>query len=672
MPERIGSGLGGVNTNLYTGNTQPVGGNVDVNVGGGVGSTPTTANNNHTFEVNANNDHGSTFHPFIDETLYHDMGNASNRSKVTGGYEIGVYDQPGSFKYNGWATGESSRTTADWKNRTEWKGSTDPNAKGLGAATGPMLKEKSDSVQRFGASWIQDNKLGVQAKVSGGVESQYGSASGMARVFSEVGAKGAVGIGITNKGLIANAQAEARVVAAGAEAGGQISSPSVKLGGQDINLNANVYGRATVEASAGVGGEVQFSGNPPKAVVEGKAGAFAGAKAYGRAGFGIGDIIKVGVYGEGWAGAGAEASGIAGYQDGKFSLGGSAGIGLGLGGKVGVRVDVDVVKAAQIAKDVADVDRNGKLTLNDGATAITKTADLAMTGIEKGVDRTLNTLDADKDGRFSTRDLGLHAGRLKQSLEKALDANGDGKIGLQDVGAAGQRVGQSLAHGAEAVGRGAVRVGEAVVDGAQALGRAAHNLADVNNDGKIGLADVGVAARNVGNAVVDGTRVASQSIAQGARTVARTAHNLADVNNDGKIGLADVGVAARNVGHAVANGVQQAGQGIAQGARTVARTAHNLADANGDGKIGLADVGAAARNVGNAVVGGTQAVGQGIATGARAVASGAKAVASGVASVGRSVANQVGEAASTIADGASRTYKRAQNVVGRVASFFGW
>ena len=54
-----------------------------------------------------------------------------------------------------------------------------------------------------------------------------------------------------------------------------------------------MYGRATLEANASVGGEVAFDRDPPKAVLTGKAGAFAGAKAYGRARFGIGDIIKV-------------------------------------------------------------------------------------------------------------------------------------------------------------------------------------------------------------------------------------------------------------------------------------------------------------------------------------------------------------------------------------------
>ncbi|TNE49574.1 MAG: EF-hand domain-containing protein, partial [Deltaproteobacteria bacterium] len=482
MPDPVGNNnssllrsfFNGTSATTNTGDAAAV--NVNTDPGGATGPDL----NANGFEVGANTG-GRVYSPFIHEGLYDDLGGASTRAK--GNVDIGTYSTNGTFSYGGKLSRDANTANNNWSTRNTWKGSTNRSTEGLGSTRGAQTENKTESSLKVGGLFVRDRAIGAQAKASGSVEGRYGSASGSARVYSEVGAKGIAQFGLTKTGFTAGATAEARVVAAGAEVSGKISTPSVRVGGQDINLNADVFGRATVEANANVGGEVAFDRDPPKAVLTGKAGAFAGAKAYGRARFGIGDLIKVGVYGEGWAGAGAEASGTIGYQDGKFSLGGSVGAGLGLGGKVGLRVDVDVVKAAQLAKDVADVDRDGKLTLNDGATAITKTADAAMTGVENTVDRTLNAIDADGDGRFSRRDLGLHATRLKANLQNALDANNDGKIGLDDVGAAGRRVGQGLAQGAQALGRGAQALGRGAGELAEAAGKAAHNLADVNNDG---------------------------------------------------------------------------------------------------------------------------------------------------------------------------------------------
>ena len=703
MPDPVG-GNNSLLRNFFNGNsvttTNVDAGAATANVDPGGATTNADVMNANGFEVGTNTA-GGGYTPFMDDALYHDLGGASTRAK--GGVEIGTYNNPGSFSYKGVLTRDANNSTTNWNNRNTWAGSTNRNTEGLGTTRGPLREEKADSSLKVGGLWLRDDKIGAQARVSGSVEGPWGNASGSARVYSEVGLKRMAAYNLTGTGVSVSANAEARVVAAGAEVSGRIASPSVKVGGQDINLNADVYGRATVEANATVGGEVAFDRDPPKAVLTGKAGAFAGAKAYGRARFGIGDLIKVGVYGEGWAGAGAEASGTVGYQDGKFSLGGSVGAGLGLGGKVGLRVDVDVVKAAQLAKDVADVDRDGKLTLNDGATAITKTADAAMTGVENTVNKTLNAIDADNDGRFSRRDLGLHATRIKANLENALDANGDGKIGLSDVGAAGRRMGQGIAEGAQALGRGAQFVGQKTSELAEAAGQAAHNLADVNGDGKLGLDDVGVAGRRMGQGIAKGAQAlgrgaqfVGQKTSELAEAAGQAAHNLADVNGDGKLGLDDVGAAGRRMGQGIADGAQALGRGaqalgrsahraadvngdgriglsdigaaarnVGTTARNVGRAARNLADANGDGKIGLSDVGAAAQNVGSAVADGAEALGRGAVRAGRAIGNTASRV-------GSAIANQASDAASTIADGASRTYKRAKNVVSNVASFFGW
>jgi hypothetical protein len=57
---------------------------------------------------------------------------------------------------------------------------------------------------------------------------------------------------------------------------------------------------------------------------------------------------------EGWAGAGAEAEFKFGKgEDGKWHIGGSAGVGLGLGGKVGGEITVDPAKITTTVTDAA-------------------------------------------------------------------------------------------------------------------------------------------------------------------------------------------------------------------------------------------------------------------------------------------------------------------------------
>ena len=622
------------------------------------------------------------------EELYYALNGASRRVR-NGSVEVGRYGKTTEFSYNGKSTYDSNSGSTQWSNRVDSKGNTNRAIEGLGTQRGRRTDTSNDSSLKLGGFWIRDRNLGVQAKLNGNVQNQYGSASGSARVYSEVGVKQMAGYSFTKTGITANAMAEARVIAAGAEASGKISSNSVNIAGQKININADVFGRATVEANAGVGGEVAFDRNPPKAVLTGRVGAFAGAKAYGRARFGIGDVLKVGVYGEGWAGAGAEASGTLGYQDGKFSIGGAVGAGLGLGGKVGLRVDVDVKAAAALAKHVADQDRDGKLTLNDGAAAITNTADAVTSGIDKGATKAMNAMDADGDNRFTRKDISLHASRLQRSLQNALDTNKDGKLGLDDAANAARNLGQGIQQGAEAVGRGVEATGRAIGRGAEAIGNAAHNLVDVNNDGKIGLDDAANAARAVGRGLKVGAEVVGRglkvgaeatgrAIGRGAEAIGNAAHNLADVNNDGKIGLDDAANAARNIGRAAQNladvngdgkigladvgrAARNLGRGVQAGANAIGQAAHNLADADGDGKIGLSDVSAAASNIGESVSNTARVVGRGAATAGRVIGNAAK-----------SLGSQASRAADTLAEGASRTFKRASATVSRVASFFGW
>ncbi|MET7929922.1 hypothetical protein ABZT43_39505 [Streptomyces sp. NPDC005349] len=115
------------------------------------------------------------------------------------------------------------------------------------------------------------------------------------------------------------------------------------------------YGLAAVqgEAKAFVGADASVEASVGKDGVHGGAEAFAGAKATGSASADVAGV-GAGVNGEAWAGVGAEAHADLGMKDGKFTIGGDAGVGLGLGGKVGFNVTVDTGKLTGALSDGAD------------------------------------------------------------------------------------------------------------------------------------------------------------------------------------------------------------------------------------------------------------------------------------------------------------------------------
>jgi hypothetical protein len=130
-----------------------------------------------------------------------------------------------------------------------------------------------------------------------------------------------------------------------------------KFGSDAINTTTTVSGNAYVGAEAGAKAGVNF--NPRSGDVGVSAGldAFAGAKAKGvvRQSLGLAgeNIGRAGVSGEAWAGIGASANASAGFEDGKFKLSGSLGAALGLGGKVGFSVEVDVVGTGRAITNTA-------------------------------------------------------------------------------------------------------------------------------------------------------------------------------------------------------------------------------------------------------------------------------------------------------------------------------
>ncbi|WP_326569296.1 hypothetical protein VSH64_47470 [Amycolatopsis rhabdoformis] len=113
------------------------------------------------------------------------------------------------------------------------------------------------------------------------------------------------------------------------------------------------------DASAEVGAKASAQGSIGWSGMQGSLEGFAGARIEGNAGAEVGGVTA-GVHGEAWAGVGAEASGQFGMgDDGKFHVGASLGVALGIGGKVGFDISIDpgeVVDTVQdVAGDVADV-----------------------------------------------------------------------------------------------------------------------------------------------------------------------------------------------------------------------------------------------------------------------------------------------------------------------------
>lgn len=210
-----------------------------------------------------------------------------------------------------------------------------------------------------------DKKTGAHGTAESALEAK-------AEATASVSAKGT----LNSNGLDATAGAKVSV-GVEASATGKLTSNAVTIGGEKFTAGVDGKVRVSAEAKAEATVSAKVTRNPPTAVLEGKAGVSAVAKAEAEGSITLGPVKLMGsVYGS--AGAEAQMSGLIGYQDGKLKLSGSMGaaLGLGAGGKVGVEVDVAAIGkvAVNTAKDVADVNGDGKLGLDDVGAAASKAA----------------------------------------------------------------------------------------------------------------------------------------------------------------------------------------------------------------------------------------------------------------------------------------------------------
>lgn len=160
--------------------------------------------------------------------------------------------------------------------------------------------------------------------------------AGQARI-DVLGAEATATAGISQDGI--SGQASARAYLAQASAHGSAHYGIAEVGGSASGF---------VGAEAGVQGSIGTDG------VNVGANAFAGARATGEVHGDVGGI-GAGLTGEAWAGAGAEANATVGRdEDGRWTIGAEAGVGLGVGAKLGFEITVDPGEVTETLGDAAD------------------------------------------------------------------------------------------------------------------------------------------------------------------------------------------------------------------------------------------------------------------------------------------------------------------------------
>lgn len=171
-----------------------------------------------------------------------------------------------------------------------------------------------------------------------GTEARYGSWFAKADAeFVAGGLEGKASAGVKDGTLRLDASATGTIV------GG---SASASAGGE--------YGHVGADVEAFVGGYAEAAVVIGAEGINGRAGAFAGAKVEGSV---EAEVAGVGAKAtaEGWAGWGVEANfGVTQGDDGTWSVGAKAGAAFGLGGSVGFEVTIDPGAVGDALSDAGD------------------------------------------------------------------------------------------------------------------------------------------------------------------------------------------------------------------------------------------------------------------------------------------------------------------------------
>lgn len=267
-------------------------------------------------------------------------GEGGYKKDIGSGYDFGVNDRQKTKEWDpnkkewvekdpgGWQSGRGGKSY-----RGEW-----------GTQSDGMFHDKvGDTLKALGFD-INEQTYEASAGVSlldGSVDGKFdsGLVSGQGKLEGSVlGADAGASATVSAMGVSAEASAEAYLAKGSAEG-------EVKLG-EHAGVSGSAEGMIGAEASA--------QGNVGLTGMQGSAEAFVGGKIEGEASAEAAGV-SAGAHGELSYGVGAEASGQLGMgDDGKFHLGGSVGVTLGVGGSVGFDVAIDPAEVVDTVNDVAD------------------------------------------------------------------------------------------------------------------------------------------------------------------------------------------------------------------------------------------------------------------------------------------------------------------------------
>lgn len=182
-----------------------------------------------------------------------------------------------------------------------------------------------------GAAWVLNGEGSVEDYLGGGSVKVNADGS-----YTVLGADGSAEATIDGEGFRLNADGTATV-----------ASAEGKIGAESAYSSVGAEAKASVEASA----EGHVNG--------GKDGLHAGGEVFAGARGSVEGSADVGGVGgtvgvEGWVGAGAAADVDLGYVEGKVTVGGSAGVAWGAGGKVSAEVVLDFPKIWETGVDMTD------------------------------------------------------------------------------------------------------------------------------------------------------------------------------------------------------------------------------------------------------------------------------------------------------------------------------
>lgn len=241
--------------------------------------------------------------------------------KTTGGsLNQGTNEGPGAETSWSWGSATSDQWKQQW-GKEGWAGMDGAPSLGLSAVL----------ASAHASAWVW--------RAQGSTQTFVGPANGMLYAEGEASALTASATGsvsASEKGVALNLDAQAELFGASGAVGYTTDYSTVEIAG---DIGAGVYGDA--DATFGVEG------------VDVGAEVLLGAKASVDGEVSVGGIGFSGTA-EGWAGAGAGIDGTFAYDDGKLTIGASAGLAWGLGGSLGGGITLDFEEMGNTATDMWD------------------------------------------------------------------------------------------------------------------------------------------------------------------------------------------------------------------------------------------------------------------------------------------------------------------------------